>query len=320
MQITIWQQWASNHSGFFWVVGIFETVDAAQTAYTEMREMLFEIDKWHREHREESAAAHRAGNIEPLPPEKEYAQKYSVMWPTTIDWSNWAGYGLQDYPGFEDFDAQKQAAELITRAVHIVGRNVVVGTPDQTWMTTQPFEGILAHLGAETIGYDFKFIESEASKGFGFFTRMSFTVPDSVVADRLEAAIRNYISGDLVASNNLPPWNNDAENYARVLPQSKLIKQEHIDTMMQEWQQRYLREIQLPPRSSASKAMPLERLALRNNHVNIERNGLHFTFDDLWFYNEELGVSAMIAWLEVNHCTDIDFRYVRLSGEDRAES
>ena len=55
--------------------------------------------------------------------------------------------------------------------------------------------------------------------------------------------------------------------------------------------------------------MPAQRLALRDAGMSVARNGLKFTLTDIWFHNEELGLSALIAWLEVQGCTDIDFEY-----------
>ena len=69
---------------------------------------------------------------------------------------------------------------LLDKAIQIMGHNVIVSNPDQTWMTTQPFEDIMASLGAQTIGYDLDFLESEASEGFGYHTELNFTVLESL--------------------------------------------------------------------------------------------------------------------------------------------
>ena len=128
----MWQQFSSNHSGFFWVVGTFNTVSDAQSAFNELRDMLFTIDKWHQDHRDQSQAAMQEGQITPLPPEQAFAEKYNVPWPITIDWTNWAGYYLENYPGYQNVDAQRNAHALIDNAVQIVGRNISVTAPDQT--------------------------------------------------------------------------------------------------------------------------------------------------------------------------------------------
>ncbi|GIV96508.1 MAG: hypothetical protein KatS3mg057_1165 [Herpetosiphonaceae bacterium] len=57
MRLSVWQQFSSKHSGFFWVVGHFKTIKQAREAYGELRAMLQEIDRWHQEHPAESRAA-----------------------------------------------------------------------------------------------------------------------------------------------------------------------------------------------------------------------------------------------------------------------
>jgi hypothetical protein len=60
--------------------------------------------------------------------------------------------------------------------------------------------------------------------------------------------------------------------------------------------------------------MPAKRLALQMKPVEIKQDGLHFVLRDIRFHNAELGAYALIAWLEANHCTEIDFIYVQTRG------
>jgi hypothetical protein len=275
--------------------------------------MLLEIDRWHREHKEASRELFEAGNIDPLPPERAFAERYQVDWPLTIDWTGWADYWFEDYPAYQMTDARAQAnaEKLIDEAIRIVGRAVIVSNPDQTWMTTQPFEGILERLGAETLGYDLDAIESEEGPNLYTMTvRMVFDAPDEATADRIQQEIQNYTSNLIGNLANPPPWKDDVENFARAIPTSKLLKQEYINVLVQEWQSRYNLH-NLPPASPYGQNMPAQRLALQQQTMP-SREGLHFTWDGLWFHNQELGVSALIAWLEVNGCTNIDYYYVRL--------
>ncbi|QPC83689.1 hypothetical protein G4Y79_04720 [Phototrophicus methaneseepsis] len=305
MKISIWQQFSSNHSGFFWVVGTFKNVSDAQSAFDELRDMLFTIDKWHRDNRDQSQAAMQQGQITPLPPEQTFAEKYSVQWPSTIDWTNWAGYYLENYPGFENVDAQRNARALIDNAVQIVGRNVMVSSPDQTWMTIQPFEGILSRLGAKTIGYD---METTDTESIDHTTIMNFTAPNSAIADQIEASLSQYLAGGLSDPDNLPPWHDDEANFQQVLGKSELLKREYVDLLKQNWQKRYELHTYFDA-SPYGRQMPANRLALRLSSLQITRNNLQFELRQLWFHNQELGASALIAWLEANACTAIDYRY-----------
>jgi hypothetical protein len=313
MRLSIWQQFSSNHSGWFSVVGTFETVEQAQSSYEEIRQMLFSIDQWHREHKEESSAQ-RAGSTEPVPPEAEFAKQYQVRWPATIDWTNWANYDLEDNPVYAGVDARKSAERLIDNAVSILGRTVSIGSPDQTWMTKQPFEDLLAHFGAETTGYDMDTIESEAFEVVETHPHLMFTAPDIPAAEQIEAAIIHYIRGTVSASDNVPPWNEDAANFERVYGTSRLLKREYVEIAQRNWQYRYDGAKHLP----FGQEMPRQRLTLRSGNGRLERDGQHFTLIDFDFYND-LGLLALIAWLEVQGCSEMDFAYVR-EGEGHSDS
>jgi hypothetical protein len=269
--------------------------------------MLMEIDRWHRVHQGEALQPVQAWSPEPVPPEVEFAKKYNVEWPRTIDWTGWAMYYRQKTT---NFDPQMSAAYLIDEAISIVGRTVVVTNPDQTWMTKQPFEGILGRLGGDTIGFDVEFLETEAGKNFDFDTRLTFIAPDTATAERLEMAIRKYLSGNLLSADNSPPWDNDIRNYEKVLKTSRLLNRYQVDLLIKMWQENYDRCRTVPELAYRVEQKLLERLALSSSHTILKRDNLKFVFEGFFFHNQELGVSALIAYLEVNGCTDIDFEYV----------
>jgi hypothetical protein len=294
MKISLWQQFSSNHSGFFWVVGTFASLAEARNAYEKLREMLITIDQWHQEHPDK---AHKS--IDPLPPEREFAIQYGVEWPLTIDWTGWAAYKHSSLP--ENY-ARKTALHLIDDAIFILGRTVVAHNPDQTWMSQQPFEGILANLGAQTMGYDLESLEQEGWPE----SHLIFTTPDIATANRLEEGINAYLAGDLASLDNPPPWNEDQKNYAQVLGKSTLLDPNIAHHLQRQWQTRATSPFTTPYIAE----MPAKRLAL-NGKPQIRREGLRFMFANLNFHNDLLGQYALIAWLEVNDCTEIDYFYIR---------
>lgn len=307
MKISIWQQFSSNHSGFFWVVGTFNTTNDADKAFNEIRDMLFEIDRWHRDNRDYRSDQENNATLELFPPEKAFAKKYQVEWTIPIDWTGWASYQYQH----EGFDAQKAASNLIDDAVQIVGRSLIVSNPHQTWMTVQPFKGILDSLGAETIGYDLDLTESGEIDNFTLHTCIKFSAPDNDMADSIEKAIKTYLEGELDAVNNPPPWRDDSENYEKVLGKESLLKREQLDLILAHWQKRFALSSGVESLQKHARLMQIRRLALRNNDLVMRRDNLQFVLDDIWFHNQELGVCALIAWLEVNGCTDIDYAYLK---------
>jgi hypothetical protein len=306
MKVSIWQQFSSNHSGFFWVVGTFNTTDDADRAFNEIREMLFEIDRWHRDNHDYRSNQQYNDGLEVFPPEKEFAEKYQVEWLNPIDWTGWASYQYQ----LESFDAQKAAKALIDDAVTIVGRNVIVSNPHQTWMTVQPFKGILDSLGAQTIGYDLELTESDKIL-VTLHTRIRFAAPDEKIADSIEQAIKTYLDGELDSINNPPPWKDDTTNYEKAFSKGSILKREHLDLILAHWQSRFLLTSGIEALKDHAKLMLIHRLGLISNKLVMRRDNLQFTLDDTWFHNQELGVCALVAWLEVKGCTDIDYAYLK---------
>jgi hypothetical protein len=123
------------------------------------------------------------------------------------------------------------------------------------------------------------------------------------VADQLERALREYIAAGVFLSDNLPPWQDDHGNYQRIMGRSKILKPEYIQRITKNSQIRY-------DNSLVNQRLRNQRLALRDDRLEIKREALTFELEHLAFHREELGMPALIAWLEVNGCQDIDYSYV----------
>lgn len=314
MRVSIWQQFSSNHSGFFWVAGTFNTVEEARAGYDELRRILYEIDRWHREHKEESAASSRAGKYKASPPEAMFALEYNVEWPHTIDWTGFAEYFLEDNPVYASLGSvQARPQERIDDAVAIIGRVVTVNNPDQTWMTTQPFQDLLERFGAQTVGYN---LETIFPEDFEIHSVARFTAPNAATADQIEKAIRTYLTNRMSLSPEeiLPPWHDDEANFRQILGASRYLRQQDIEILKQSWQRRYRLHTHPYP-SPTGLDMPSQRLELKHSGMVIVRDHFDFSLTDIWFHNQELGLSALFAYLEVNGCTNIDFEYVAKLGD-----
>jgi hypothetical protein len=78
MRVSIWQQFSSNHSNSFTVVGTFASEeDAAQAAAT-----LYEIFGYIGEQ------SFRYFDPEPVPAEQYYGEEYDIQWDRHLDWVN----------------------------------------------------------------------------------------------------------------------------------------------------------------------------------------------------------------------------------------
>lgn len=88
MKLSIWQQFSSNHSSSFTVVGEFATRIEAEKAADKIREILQGLDDWHTQHEEEMDDWWRSGDWanDPSPFEKDLAAQYNIEWRGAIDW------------------------------------------------------------------------------------------------------------------------------------------------------------------------------------------------------------------------------------------
>src|SRR5687767_3760219 len=88
MKITLWQQFSSNHSASFTVVGKFPSAEAAQTAYTEIVHHLKQIKEWWEKLSTEEVDEWLAKVYDHkviTPVEAALAQRYGVDWEYSID-------------------------------------------------------------------------------------------------------------------------------------------------------------------------------------------------------------------------------------------
>lgn len=86
MKVKIWQQFSSNHSSEFTVVGEFPSREDAERAATEIKTILKRIADWRTAHTDDFRDYVDDEN-EPTPIELEIAAEYGVEWPDAVDWA-----------------------------------------------------------------------------------------------------------------------------------------------------------------------------------------------------------------------------------------
>lgn len=129
MRVSIWQQFSSNHSGSFTVVGRFETEETAHEAANELGGVIRQIDEWHEDTANEAWYKQVAMNDVPpiTPAEKDIQQKYAIEWEVqAVDW-----YGDGHAP------------------IRQLGRDVFFSV-GETWCSSEPIANLLGKLGAHT--------------------------------------------------------------------------------------------------------------------------------------------------------------------------
>ncbi len=298
MRISLWQQFSSNHSAGYWVVGTFKTVDEAQHAYREMRGILEKLEQVMRENPSTYAETEQA-----------IAKQYQIEWTSSIDW--WPDYDWLQKTKPEEVNTAGQG--IIGGALSNVGNLVTASNPEDTYMSWQPFKVLLEHFGAEISGTDRFFVEETSF--FNTHTikpEFRFTAPDKATADALETAINAYLAGPHVSETNPPPWHDDEANFQAILGKSQYLDTEAVAAIQQKWLDRYNIGINTPSLQRSREITLSERLTVASvptSPPRLERDGLNFQFIDLWFSNTELASAALIAYLEVKGCTNIHLGY-----------
>jgi hypothetical protein len=129
MKIALWQQFSSNNSSYFTVVGEFASPQEAQAAAEQIRQFFKSINEWFEQ--PENAAQHETkfeeGYAEVSEPEKQISQRYAIPWyEETIDWL---------YPE-------------VTQAIVVVDRLLFI-EPGSTWQGGRPLAGMVTALGGK---------------------------------------------------------------------------------------------------------------------------------------------------------------------------
>lgn len=142
MKLSIWQQFSSNHSANFMVVGEFESAEWAEVVADELRLMLADISAWWSRFgdwddrsRIEDAVKESGGLC---PPEIRYKAQFGI--------EKW-GKGSR---GVSDWMQSPRASE----AISTFGNLVIVNPSSDTWMGPPPFDEILRNLGGKNIAAD----------------------------------------------------------------------------------------------------------------------------------------------------------------------
>jgi hypothetical protein len=138
MKLTLWQQFSSNHSARFTVVGQFETTEMAEQIAQELRQMLNEIAMWWSQYQtwEERSAVEKRLRKQGLltPPEQKFRDQYGVGWTQYTDNRedplDWIGTNAAD-------------------GVQVYQNLVFVRPPGNTWAGAKPFDAILERLGGQ---------------------------------------------------------------------------------------------------------------------------------------------------------------------------
>lgn len=132
MRISLWQQFSSNHSAMYTVVGKFDSVEAAAAAGAKIRQNVVDIVAWYEQNKADRP---------PLSPaEASLAAEYHFDWMETVDW-------LRRFPRWFRPAYLREPGEYV---LHF-DRIVFVEAPgaSSTWQTGHQFANLMVAMGAQ---------------------------------------------------------------------------------------------------------------------------------------------------------------------------
>ena len=181
MRLTLWQQFSSNHSSNFTVVGQFASPKQAESAAAEIKHILETIGAWWEQYsddREQDAVERNLRQNKALsPPELMFREQYGIGW-TQYSQEKW------EYP--LDWVLGRWASEAV-----MVYRDLVFITPsNNTWAGEKPFDLILQKLGAV--------IAVDCEDKCDVRLKVEGVAQDEAEAERISTLIRVYPERSIV--------------------------------------------------------------------------------------------------------------------------
>lgn len=171
MRLSLWQQFSSNHSARFTVVGEFASKEAAEDAASKMRQFFKEINDWFESPENVEAKEDREdGEYAPVSePELQISNQLGIIWyESTLDW----------YPS----DGNVMTLD-----------HIVLVQPSQTWQGGKPLAELLAKYGAKGMvdGDVGDFDSGEAIRHINI--RFTCLAPTETIAQSIIQSIDDYL-------------------------------------------------------------------------------------------------------------------------------
>jgi hypothetical protein len=120
MKLSIWQQFSSNHSNSFTLVGVFPSAAKAEKAFKRIDTLLKAIDTWREKHPDDYTYELMSE------PEEKIAEQYDIDWGDPTE-----NVRIQQYRHIIEIDA-----------------------PADSWTRRRPYEVLLQAFGGDVAGWD----------------------------------------------------------------------------------------------------------------------------------------------------------------------
>lgn len=338
MKIRIWQQFSSNNSSSFVIVGHFETQKQAQDTATTLRDILRRMWNWYAAHPEERETAMYV-DTPPTGAEQIVTDEYQIEFEEATDWV-----------------AVEKSPDFVNDAVTSFENHVYLAILDETLRIAEPFVALMRKLGADIKYHD------------GFPSELSVNIsamtPDDTTAQYIKSASEAYLTrnrgSDLINTPGRPPWAQfysgqlspnleqlnthiniyldilhnlidwkqaNQEQIIRLNERLQLARRDGFQKQAEEFEQKLqvLRdtEAQIMSRLSTTDFDNVEKLLDLTTaqefyegeysiSIEIEERQIHLR--KLWFFNRSLGpgLTALVTWLRALGCRDVNYEFVPL--------
>lgn len=154
MKLSIWQQFSSNHSSHFIVVGRFQDASVAKVKGDQLRDWLYRM-LW-------------GNQVERRIAEDELIATYQIKW-------------------YEDGMSWNGRPNNIDEAVRQLHTDVFVICPVETWDSHDPFIELIEKMGSLSI------VENSHGDGYseGLWTNIKCIAPTSIMAEEIAAVVKH---------------------------------------------------------------------------------------------------------------------------------
>lgn len=183
MKVSIWQQFASNHSNNFTVVGQFASTNEAEVAYHQVRDVIRQLI--------ESYKANPTDTWKYSPVEGE-----RVRYPTSVELTVFQPFGIEPRRAVEWAEyhmSQEYTDKTIDLAVRFFENYLYVTDPPVGYGGAEPFNRLVQHLGGKILEVE------ETWEGLELATDIDCVAPDETTAHIIYQALHTQ-------SNQPLPW------------------------------------------------------------------------------------------------------------------
>jgi hypothetical protein len=322
MRLSLWQQFSSNHSASFRVVGEFKTREDALHAAEQFKEVFARIVNWRDTH-PEAFDLHRIMDADypATPVEIEIAKEYGIHWDKAIDWV------------FNALDKDK-----ISQAVSSYESLVFVQNLSDTSIWEQPFEALMKKFT------DRVFINDETARTA--LLSLTCYAPNDEVAATIARTVQRFFDADDPSipwigyhSGTLDPETDNLQRMNEIIREKRAIEQKWIkefhealrplqttpnsfmitpDTpesiaLRTEWYRRREQMLSHLPVLSFSDEMKVldanikTEISTQSESKGVSQRDNELRFDRLLIWSMSTALPAFIAWLTDQGCTDIQY-------------